>query len=189
MDCKMKIRTLRTLALAFIAVAMAPLAALARDVDYNNEEISIYVTPGEPTQVRFPGVVGGGVKKKVSSLSLQHNDSDLVIFATEALNDNGEAIIVRLKDGRSYSVRVRRSGDTKQRDDVVRVNDSSSVLSDPNEAEPQSRERKFDYAPPSQVSGLMREMVLVAELGKKSIPGYRVSDSYKGEPVPKDSVP
>ena len=188
MNRKTTIRTLRTMVLALIALAMVPFTAFARDVDYTNEEVSVFVTPGEPTQVQFPGAVGGGVKKKVSALSLQHNDSDLVIFASEALNDNGEAIIVRLKDGRSYSVRVRRSGEGNLRDDVVRVNDTNSILSDPNEGEPMYRDRKFDYAPPSQVSGLMREMVLVAEFGKKSIPGYRVSDRYKGEPVLNDGT-
>lgn len=182
------IRKIREAALLLLTLVIAPLAAEARDVEYTNEEVSVYVTPGDPTQIQFPGAVSGGVKKKVSSLSLQHTDDNLVVFASEGITEAGEAIIVRLKDGRSYSVRVKRAEGENVRDDLVRLNDSkTSVLSDPSE-EPLHRDRKFDTASPQLVSGLMREMVLVAEFGKRSIPGYRVSDRYKGEPVMNDGT-
>ncbi len=174
-------------ALVAVATIMTTSIAAARDLDYQDGEITVFVTPGEPTQLQFEGTVTGGVKKKSSALSLEHKDSDLVVFSSEALADSGESIIVRLKDGRSYPVRVKRAEDAHQRDDVVRVNDERLYAGDPTE-EPAYKEKKFDYAPATQVSGLMREMVLVSEFGKKSIPGYRVSDRYKGEPVLNDGT-
>jgi len=180
---------------AFATVALSALTlvntqqAFARDVDYTNSEMAVFVTPGEPTQVQFPGEVSGGVKRKSSSLSLQYTKSDLVLFASEAISDQGEAIIVRLKDGRSFSVRVKRSSDEHARDDVVKVNDRVGALSGGDESEePAYKERKFDYAPPSQVSGLVREMVLAAEFGKKGIAGYRPSDRFQGETILNDGT-
>ena len=180
--------TRRAWAALLTVLALFPAAAFARDITYSSDEVAVYVTPGEPTQVRLPGAISGGLKRKASALSLQPNDDTLVMFASEAINDSGEAIIVRLKDGRSYSLRVRRADDTNRRDAMVNVKDErSAVLSDPSE-EPGYIERKFDSASPQLVSGLMREMVLVAEFGKKSIPGYRVSERYKGEPVLNDGT-
>lgn len=173
---------------ALTMLSVLPTAAFARDLAYTNDEVSVYVTPGEPTQMQFPGPVSGGVKRKASALSLQPNDDTLVMFASESINAAGEAIIVRLRDGRSFSVRVRRSDESNPRDSVVKLRDErTSVLSDPSE-EPSYVERKFDPASPQLVSGLMREMVLVSEFGKKSIPGYRVTDRYKGEPVLNDGT-
>ncbi|NDC38646.1 MAG: hypothetical protein EBZ48_11420 [Proteobacteria bacterium] len=185
------IRKMKKLGWALTALSLfagLPHAAFARDITYTGEEISINVTPGEPSQVQFPGPVGGGVKRKASSLSLQPNDDTVVIFASEAINEAGEAIVVRLKDGSSYSVRVRRASESSPRDATARIRDDRSrILSDPTE-EPSYVERKFDSASPQLVSGLMREMVLVAEFGKKSIPGYRVSERYRGEPVLNDGT-
>jgi hypothetical protein len=175
---------------AFVLALLSalPTPAFARDIRYSNDEVPVYVTPGEPTQVQFPGSVDGGVKRRSSALSLQTTGENVVMFASESLAESGEAIIVRLKDGRSFSVRVKRADDTNPRDAVVKLRDErSSVISDPSE-EPQYVERKFDPASPQLVSGLMREMVLVAEFGKKSIPGYRVSELYKGEPVLNDGT-
>jgi hypothetical protein len=157
-------------------LSVLPTAAFARDLAYTNDEVSVYVTPGEPTQMQFPGPVGGGVKRKASALSLQPNDDTLVMFASESINPAGEAIIVR------------RSDESNPRDSVVKLRDErTSVLSDPSE-EPSYVERKFDPGSPQLVSGLMREMVLVSEFGKKSIPGYRVTDRYRGEPVLNDGT-
>ncbi|MBN8550714.1 MAG: type-F conjugative transfer system secretin TraK [Deltaproteobacteria bacterium] len=162
--------------------------AHARDVDYKNGEVNVYVTPSEPTQIQFPGVISGGFKRKLSTLSLDRKDSDLVIFASEGISDTGEAIIVRLQDGRSYSIRIKRATTANPRDSLVRLEDDrTGVLSD-DEEDPAYKEKKFDYAPPSQVSGLMREMVLAGEFGKLNITGYRVSDRYKGEIVLNDGT-
>ena len=46
-----------------------------------------------------------------------------------------------------------------------------------------------EFPPPTTVAGLMREMVLVAELGKsKGIPGYRRSNKFSGETVLADGT-
>ncbi len=177
-----------TLALTGALAGMFPASSFARDVEYENSEIAVYVTPGEPTQVQLPGPVSGGVKKKLSSLSLEHKAEELVIFASEAITDGGEAIIVRLTDGRSYALRVKRASGDKARDDVIKIDDPrGAVMADASE-EPVYKERTFDYAQPTQVSGLMREMVLNSEFGKKAIPGYRVSESHKGEVVLSDGT-
>ncbi len=184
-------RTFKQTARNVIAAAfviLSPAVSFARDVDYDKGEIVVRVAPGEPTQLGFPGAISGGFRKKVSSLSLEPKENDLVIFANEALTDAGEGIIVRLKDGRSYSVRVSKATADKPRDDVVSINDSRGAIMGSDEEEPAYKERKFDYAPPSQISGLMREMVLAAEFEKSTIPGYRMSDAYHGQTVLNDGA-
>lgn len=183
-----KVNARRSLAVA-LAISLTALTtpAFARDIEYKNTEVAIRVTPGEPTQISFPGNIAGGMRNKVSSLSLDHRQTDLVVIANDALLKNGEAIIVQLQDGRSYSLRVLRSSDENPRDDVVSINDSRGKLLS-EEEEPAYQDKKFDYAPPSTVAGLMREMVLSAEFGKSAIPGYRVNDSYKGQSVLNDGT-
>jgi hypothetical protein len=170
-----------------LAVTFISAEAFARDIDYQGTEVAVNVVPGEPTQITFPGQIQGGFKKNLSALHLDRKDSDLIVFASEGINAEGEAIIVRLKDGRSYSVRLRLADSLHPRDDVVSIDDKNISFVD-EEEEKAYKERKFDYAPPSTVSGLMREMVLFAEFGKKSIPGYRVSDRYRGETVLSDGA-
>lgn len=165
--------------------------ASARDLEYGGREISVYVKPGEPTQLQFPGVIAGGFKKKQSSLNLDRKGTDLVLFGQDTLTEAGEAIIVRLDNGKSYSIRVHRASPDKPRDDMVRIEDSLTSpqsSGDDDDKEPRHEEKKFDYAPPNQVSGLMREMVLNAEFGKASITGYRVSEIHRGETVLSDGT-
>ena len=173
--------------IACLALALISTNAFARDIDYQGAEVAVNVTPGEPTQIKFPGEIQGGFKKNLSSLHLDRKDSDLIVFASEGINAEGEAIIVRLKDGRSYSVRMRLADSLHPRDDVVKIDDKNISFVD-EEEEKAYKDRKFDYAPPTTVSGLMREMVLFSEFGKKSIPGYRVSDRYRGETVMSDGA-
>lgn len=178
---------------ALISVSMfilVPSVALARDLEYDNEEVSIYVTPGEPTQVRFPENIAGGFKKRSSALNLERRDQDLIVFATEGITELGEAIIVRLGDGRSYSVRIRRSTPENGRDDTIRVLDArrSAILSDSSEDPSYRAPQDFKQAPPNSVSGFMRELVLVSEFGKSKIPGFRESDRYTGETVIQDGT-
>lgn len=181
----------RAITATSFAVALflgAVLPASARDIEYKNEEVQVRVTPGEPTQLKFPGEVAGGFKKKLSTLSLDKKESDLVIFASEGISDSGEAIIVRLKDGRSYSIRVQRATDEAPRDDIIRVKDARVAVLTDDEEEAPYEEKKFGYAPPNTVSGLMREMILAAEFGKAKIQGYRISDQYTGETVMSDGT-
>ena len=163
--------------------------AFARDVEYTNSEIQINVAAGEPTEIKFPGHISGGFKRKNSTVSIERKEDSLIVFAADNLAASGEALIVKLDDGRSYSMRVGRAGGDKVRDSLVVIKDDrASPIASSEEEDPAYRERNFDYAPPSQVPGLMREMVLAAELGKKSISGYRSSDSYKGQVVLDDGT-
>lgn len=157
----------------------------ARDVAYRGQEIDVFVLPGEPTQINFPEVIAGGFRKKGSAISLDRKISDLIIFARESLSPNGEAIIVRLRDGRSYSLRIRRANDEMPRDDMIKIDDLKGTVLTPEdkEEEPPYKDKKFDYAPPSQTSGLVREMTLHTEFGKGSISGYRVSEKHRGQVV------
>ena len=148
------------------------------------------MNPGEPTEVRFPGMISGGFKKKSSSVSIDRKDSDLIIFAQDNLPEPGEVIIVRLDDGRSFSMRIKKAGASQVRDDVIQIDDTRPAVSSSSKEEDdaQYKDKNFPYAPPSVISGLMREMVLAAEFGKASIPGYRISDRHKGENVLNDGT-
>ena len=182
-------KTLFTFMSLAAAAVCLPQTSLARDIEYNGSEVTVNVAPGEPTQIQFPGRISGGFKKKLSAVSIERKDDSLIVFAAENIPPNGEAIIVRLDDGRSYSMRISRAGAAGPRDPVVSIRDGrSSVISSSEEEEPAYRQKNFDYAPPTQVSGLLREMVLVAELGKKSISGYKVSQSYTGQEVINDGT-
>lgn len=177
-----------TLVLSIIGLA---LPALARDIEYgaSSGEISIFVNPGEPTQVKFPGMISGGYKRKDSALVLDKKDDDLILFGNQAITPSGEAFIVRLEDGRSYSIRARRATAENPRDDSVSISDSrGSIILSKEEEDPPYKEKRFEYAPPSQISGLMREMVLASEFGKSSIAGYRKSEKYRGQVVLNDGT-
>ena len=179
----------KVLTLAAVALAgLYPANSFARDVEYKDSEISIFVKPGEPTQVQFPGDLSGGFKKKGSSLSIDQKDTDLIVYATDRLPGDGEAIIVRLKDGRSYSLRVKRAGEGKDRDDVVRVEDGSRSILSEEEDGPRQNAPVLSKAPPTHIAGLMREMVLVSEFGKATIPGYRETTRYHGQTVLSDGT-
>lgn len=177
-----------TIAAVGIGLLLSCGLASARDAEYNNTELPISVAPGEPTQVTFPGRIAGGFRKKVSTLSLEHKGSDLVIFANEGIGERGEAIIVRLEDGRSYSLRIARASSDRPRDDVVSINDARGALLASASEDPAYLDKNFDYAPATKVAGLMRELILAAEFGKDSIPGYRVSTAYRGQPVFNDGT-
>lgn len=184
-------KQLRALTWLIVLAVLSTVPAFARDVEYDPSggEISISVNPGEPTQVQFPGKIAGGYKKGNSALSLDRKDSDLIIFANQGINANGEAFIVRLDDGRSYSLRAKRATPENPRDDLVSIQDSrGSIILSEEEEPPPYKEKKFDYAPPTQVSGLVREMVLATEFGKKAISGYQRSEKYRGQVVLNDGT-
>ena len=179
-------------ALLFVgSVLLSVPAASAREVEYQGQEIEVFVVPKEPSILKFDRTVASGYKPTRSSLSVQREGTDLVLFAKETLGPLGEAIIVRLEDGRSYSIRVRRANEEMPRDPELKVLDKrESVLGeDEEEGEvPLHKDRNFPEAPSNTVSGLMRDMILVAEFGKKSISGYRASDRYRGQTVLNDGT-
>lgn len=174
---------------AFLHIILLPFASFARDIEYEDEEMSVRVTPNEPTQIRFPGIISGGYKKKYSAISLEKKEGDLIVFANDKIDETGEAIVVRLKDGRSYSMRLQKASPENPRDDSVRIKDKRGSIIDSSESEtPLHKEKKFDYAPPNVVSGLMRELALASEFGKQQVPGYQATDQYKGETVLNDGA-
>ena len=175
-----------------VVALLTPEAALARDLEYKSGdgEIEVYVNAGEPTEVTFPGAVAGGFKNSNAGIAIDKKDSSLIVFGKENMNEAGEAILVRLKDGRSFPLRVRKASTDNPRDPQLTINDPEGSLNVNEEEEqpPPHVERSYAYAPPSKVSGLMREMVLVAEFGKHSIPGYQVSEKFKGQTVVNDGT-
>lgn len=176
---------------AFSAILLTPSVVFARDLEYTagQGEIEVYVNPGEPTEVVFPGNVSGGFKNSNAGIAIDKKDSSLIIFGKESMNEVGEAILVRLKDGRSFPLRVRKASVDNPRDPQLAINDKDSGLNFTEEEEELPyKERSYAYAPPSKVSGLMREMVLVSEFGKSSIPGYQVSEKFKGQTVVNDGT-
>jgi hypothetical protein len=164
--------------------------AYARDVAFDGQEMMIYVSANEPTQLKFPGEIVGGFIRKDSLLSLKRVGTDLILFARTELPSEGESIIVRLKDGRSFSVRVVEATQKNTRDNFVRIEDLTETGADyvnDKEGAPYARD-KYNVAPPTKVSGFMREMVLASEFGKNGVPGYRLSDHHRGETVFNDST-
>lgn len=168
-------------------------SALARDLNYGGDEAVVYVKPGEPTQVTFPGKIEGGFKKdKNSNLVLERQDNFLIVFARPQLGIEGESIIVHLDDKRSYALRMTPSTGDSDRDVAVKIVDTREPDTNSEElaaGAPQPIEKNAEFAPTSTISGLMREMMLVAEFGKaKGIPGYRRSNRYTGETVLHDGT-
>ena len=170
----------------FLAVLLSAQPALARDVTYNGDEESIWVTPGEPTQVTFPSVIEGGYKAG-DEVTVQRQGNFVVLFAKAGLSPDGEVMIVRLRDGRSYSLRISPAGFGQARDASVTIIDRRQPES---EQEDESiEERELPFAPPTVATGLMREIVLITEFGrKKGISGYKRSNTYTGEEVLNDGT-
>lgn len=177
----------------FASVALLGLAftseAIARDVNYSGNEMSVYVTPGEPTQVTFPSKISGGFKRKHTSLALERQGNFLVIFAQPEIPYEGEALLVHLDDKRSYALRILPADDENPRDEFIIIKDQREDSGDESLGTPDNRFPNIGYAPPSVVPGLMREMVLVTEFGKKKgIQGYRRSNTYTGETILHDGT-
>ena len=163
--------------------------SFARDVQYNGGEETIYVKPGEPTQVTFPGKIAGGFKKKSSAVNLERQDNYLIVFAQQNLSLDGEAIIVHLADKRTYSLRVLPATGGMPKDGQVVISDSRSPETEEEPVADTKTDGARTFAPPTAISGLMREMMLVSEFGKKKgIPGYKRSNRFSGETVLDDGA-
>jgi hypothetical protein len=177
--------------MALVSLAISE-RAFARDVEYSsgNGEIQVWVNVGEPTEIVFEGGhIKDGFKNSNAGIALDRKDSSLVVFGKENMNEAGEALLVRLEDGRSYPIRVRKATPDNPRDAQVIVGDGKSAVGSGEEEESSPyKERSYEYAPPSKVSGLMREMALVAEFGKAAIPGYQISEKFRGQTVVSDGA-
>lgn len=161
----------------------------ARNLEYTNQELEIYIAQSEPTQISFPNNVAGGFKKKLSSLHIDKTGKDLIIFSQKALDPNGEALIVRLADGQSFSLRIKPASSENKRDHMVSIENSKNILSkQASSNEPLKYSSSFPNAPTNSVSGLMREMTLFSEFNKSKIKGYEINDFYKGDVVLNDGT-
>jgi hypothetical protein len=179
----------RVVLAGLLAFASMGHQAWARDVEYSrgDGEVDVWVNPGEPTEITFPAAIKDGFKNSNAGLALERKGASLVVFGKENMSENGEKLLVRAGDN-SYSIRVRRATSDNPADSRVDIGDGKGPLGEAEEELPPSKERRYDYAPASKVSGLMREMVLAAEFGKKSIPGYQTSEKYKGETIVSDGA-
>jgi len=177
----------RIMLIACASLLLCVSQAFARDIRYTGNEETIFVRPGEPTQITFPGAVEGGFKPAKSSIALDKQDNFIVVFAKATLPPEGEAIIVHIDDKRSYALRMRPASVDQPRDGQIKIVDTRPPETD-DDTEVQTQQRT-GFAPPTVISGLMREMVLVAEFGKKrGVPGYRRSNAYSGEVVLHDGA-
>lgn len=178
---------MRILFLCLISFLISSVS-FAREIEYLESEVTVYVTPGEPTQIQFVDDIKGGVKPSGSAINVERKGKDLVVFAKEELRTSGEAIIVTLKNDRSYSLRIKPVDAYNPRDDMVQIIDKSfSPIPDDSEV-PAYKRDQYPNAPTNSVSGLMREMALFSEFGKSKIPGYRVNEQHKGEVILDDGT-
>lgn len=170
--------------------ALGVQSAAARDIEFRSGDgdIEVWVNPGEPTSIEFPARIKEGFKSSTAGIAIERKNNSLVVFGKENINDKGEALLVKLEDGRSYPIRLYRASTDNPRDALVSIGDGKGPVGVDEEEMPIYKERGFDKAPASKVSGLMREMVLVAEFGKRAIPGYQVSEKFKGETVLNDGA-
>jgi hypothetical protein len=168
----------------FFSISVSVSDSYARTLNYEGQEVTVYVTSNQPTQLRFPGEITGGFIRKDSALSLKRVGSDLILFAKDNLSQTGESIIVRLKDGRSFSILVQQSADEGSRDTQVSIQDANQpgITEKTSERLPYEQDES-QVAPPTQISGLMRELVLASEFGKPQIRGFKPSEQHRGEVV------
>ncbi len=174
---------------ALIACSVSP--AWGRDVQYaqGDGEIDVFVNVGEPTEIVFEGSrIKDGFKNSNAAIALENKGNALIVFGKQNMTPEGVALLVRLDDGRSYPIRVKIASSDNPRDAQILIEDGKGAFGPEEEEEAPYKERGYDYAPPSKVSGLMREMVLVAEFGKKAIPGYTASERFKGQTVVSDGA-
>lgn len=163
--------------------------AYARDVNYSGSEIPVYVTPGEPTQITFPSKISGGFKRKHTSLALERQGNFLVVFAQPEIPYEGEALLVHLDDKRSYAIRILPSDDDNGRDEFIKIKDLREDEGVEGNGTPDNKFPVAGYAHPSIVPGLMREMILISEFGKRGgIQGYSRSNRFTGETILHDGT-
>lgn len=174
-----------------LLVALFSLAApvLARDAVYDGSEIKVYVTPGEPTLLEFPAKIESGVKRGNSSLTLERKENRLIVFARANLPLTGEALLILLHDKRSYSLRMLPSSPEFPRDTQLNITDNRVPEYAAGKVETPVEERRVETSPKSPISALLRDMVRVAEFGRKAgISGYRRTNSYSGEEILNDGT-
>jgi hypothetical protein len=138
----------------------------ARDVEYSSGsgEIPVFVNIGEPTEIIFEGGrIKNGFKNRSAGIDLDRKDSSLIIFGKENMNENGEALLVRLDNGTSYPLRVRKANSDNPRDAQVVVGDGKGAMGAEEEEAPPFAERSFEYAPPSKVSDKFKGQTVVSD--------------------------
>ncbi len=176
--------------LSLLSLLIFVSTAVAREIEYQNTEVTIYVTPGEPTQINFSSEIKSGFKRTGAPLTVDKKEQRLIVFGTEELSTNGEALIVTLENEQSYSLRIKPADPSNPRDDIISINDNAGMAAIiPKEEEmPEYYRKQFPEAQNNSVSGLMKELVLAVEFGKKKIAGYRISDQHAGEVILNDGT-
>lgn len=189
---KQKLLSIRTGFACLCAMALSIAIvddAAAREVNYTGSETPVYVTPGEPTQITFPSKIEGGFKRKHSALALERQGNFLVVFAQPEIPYEGEALLVHLNDKRSYALRILPSDDDNPRDEFINVKDMRDDQENIEGKEENPYLQPNGFPSPQFVSGLMREMMLIAEFGKRAgIQGYRRSNKYTNETILNDGT-
>jgi hypothetical protein len=166
---------------AFLLSLWSDKHSYAKEIRYNGTEQKIYVIPGEPTQVVFPGKVEGGFKNKDSRVAIEKHDNYLIIFAKPGLSLEGEGIIIQIDDKRTYSLRVTPADDNNQREGNVMINDLRPPMI--------TEEEEVVKGKPSAITELMKNLILIADFGKKKgAAGYRRSNQYSGETIMYDGT-
>jgi hypothetical protein len=185
-----EIRLLKKFQFALLLSIGLSSSAFARDAQYDGSgEVNIYVKPGEPTQVTFPGKIQGGFKPKNSPVTLERQENYLIVFAQQSLKLDGEAIIVSLADKRTYSIRILPATGDTPKDGQVTITDPRAPEADEEPTADTKPDAPRNFAPTTAISGLMREMMLVSEFGKKKgIAGYKRSNRFSGETVLDDGA-
>ena len=84
-------------------------------------DLRIKVVAGSPTVVIFPAKITGGFKQKHSALSLERQDSKLIMFAQPEIRLAGERLVVVLDSGAIITLEVTPAADASQGDIIVKV--------------------------------------------------------------------
>ena len=112
----------------FILFNLVAVNLYARDILYEGSEVQVFVTPGEPTQIDFDAEVQSGFKGSGAGFKVEPNGKSIIIFPQEELSASGGVIIVKLKNDKTYTMRVKSADTYNPRDDIVTLKDDTPAF-------------------------------------------------------------